>query len=469
MNDISQGMEVMASDRMSIIFSYLLVNPSPVEDKVDVLQYVSAQTGGLRGSLLALFIGKIDEFYQTYNEFPSYDYMMQLEGFSFVLSDRSNGLTRVDIKGVVDLEVSYHKRIQYSNDVIQAAQDLASPFDEVVHKIGSLADGLFTGKGVYEVPDDLMDVYVAEEDAPLGALCFVRQLDALMKGIKPGGVMIVAGFVQTFKTTFGVHFAYSNAMLGYNVAFLTLEVPRDYVRFMILSRHSYNSKFSARGDPISHDALRNRELSEEEKDFMREVDDDLNNNPKYGKIFVIELFDFTNLTITGIKGYLTSLPVELDVFVVDYLQRFQYYYDKTMKLDHTTSVIDHYVNMFDVICKNLDGRKIAGLLLSQTSRESYKKAMDNNGEYDLTSLSQARELERVAYSIVFLYVDKELRESGEFKIAMPKNRGGPPLIEPIIVNIDPRFCVLGDSIQSFGSSGNADFSGLLTPGLGFGG
>ena len=160
-----------------------------------------------------------------------------------------------------------------------------------------------------------------------------------------------------------------------------------------------------------------------------------------------------------------------DIFIIDYIQLLQYVQNRKIRLDNATSMIDYFMRQLTMACQNMGGHKMAGLVLAQTNRDGYRRAQENNGKYDLLALSESRELERSSFAVMFLYSDESLAEGGEVKICLPKNRGGRPIQEPFLTQVDPVHCVMGDAINGLSQgmgAGGLDFSSLLSPFSGFG-
>ena len=110
--------------------------------------------------------------------------------------------------------------------------------------------------------------YEETKDKPTGLLTFVNEIDDMIGGMNYGTVNIIMAYVASFKSVWGVNIAYNNTYkMGYNVALISLEVPREMVQENILCRHSAENKFS-KYPFICHSKIRNRSLSEEEEDFI---------------------------------------------------------------------------------------------------------------------------------------------------------------------------------------------------------
>jgi len=455
--------EMPSNNRICLIFHFILCTGHSVEVRQGLLSLLADKSP--EGTELSRLAKAADEYGKRHGQPPTFQYMLEAERFPFNLNMVVDQLSASDVKELIQHEIEFQRKQLFGETVHQAMQELGTKTSaEIVEDISEALNSLQVGTAKYTAPPDLMDIYESGKNKSIGALTFVKPLDDVLMGLEFGNVMTVAGFAGSFKTTFGVNFAYGNSVeLGFNSVVLTLEVPRDYLRFMLLSRHSYNPKFASKWEPIPHEALRKRTLTEEEEKRAREIYDDLTTNPEYGRITVLELFDLVDIGYHSMKSFLSELPEPPDIFVIDYIQLLQYYQGKGIRLDRTSSMIDYFMRQLTMLCQNINGRKMAGLVLAQTNREGYRYAMDNGGKYLLPHLAESNELEKSSFAVSFLYTDDALRESKEIKVCLPKNRGGQIITEPFITQVDPSCCVLGDSLAGFNNPTSMDFSSLLSP------
>ena len=71
-----------------------------------------------------------------------------------------------------------------------------------------------------------------------------------------------------------------------------------------------------------------------------------------------------------------------------------------------------------------ENKQVVVLILSQTSRDGWKKASKNEGCYDLTALADSNELERAASLVLTVYCSTSLKQVKEAKVQILKNRDG---------------------------------------------
>lgn len=298
------------------------------------------------------------------------------------------------------------------------------------------------------------EVYERRKNLPAGLLTFIHPVDEMIGGIEIGTMFVLFGFVGHFKTTAAINMLYNNCVtLGYNMAFLTLEVPKELLSLALLSRHSYNAKFSSVHLPVRADSIRKNLLSDDEEEFLFEiVEPDLYDNPDHGKFYFLENPDFQTLDIPGIEAALAQVSVNdsspLDGLIVDYLQLFQYL-PVPLDVPRNISVGDFFVRQFTELGKKCNGHRMAVILLSQANRKGHEQAEQNSGMYTLQALAEFHELERSASYVLSTFTDPILKESGEVKVTLMKNRFGDTMSEPIITCVDPPYYVFGEEHAGF--------------------
>ena len=113
------------------------------------------------------------------------------------------------------------------------------------------------------------------------------------------------------------------------------------------------------------------------------------------------------------------------MLVVDHAQLLKY--DENMKgIGNETNIVNAYVSFFRQQALNFikQNKQVVVLILSQTSRDGWKKASKNEGCYDLTALADSNELERAASLVLTVYCSTSLKQVKEAKVQILKNRDG---------------------------------------------
>lgn len=337
----------------------------------------------------------------------------------------------------------------------------------------------------------------AEYDAmrlrPQGLKTGIIEVDNRIGGMSAGTVTTIAGFTSQFKTTWALNIAYHNAYdWGYNIAYLSLETPKQDMKWNLLSRHSYSDHLSQLPF-VSHDKMRHATLSKEEYDFtfnVVETDLDsmtLDNNGVFvprGKVVILDESDFNTFSFGEIMAVLEKVDDELikagcgglDAVIVDYVQLCKFS-GSGMTAD-ANSQINSYITFFrrlgQSFRKVVDAqgqehtKQLAVILLAQLNRTGWLKASRNNGRYDLTALADANELERGSARIFTTFTTEDMKARNTAQVQILKNRAGLTMIEPATVFVEPAayvFCDEDAGKAGFASAGsvsdmNSAFSGL---------
>lgn len=301
----------------------------------------------------------------------------------------------------------------------------------------------------------IKNIYQDRLSRPAGMIFNIDCLDSRLGGLNFGTLTTIAGFTAHYKSVCATNLAYYNAYFnGYNVLYLSLETPKEEAYMNVLCRHSYNSFF-----PdylfIPHDKIRQCLLGQDEEDYLfNVVEKDYIENSK-GRLIILDESDFNTMSYGEIYAVFEQiddmLGGNLDAFIVDYIQLLKYTGGR--KDDNT--VINDYVSMFRRMTQSFrDGskrKKLIGVLLSQINRESWKKAVKRGGEYDLTCLADANELERGSHRVITTFTTEDLKASKEATIQILKNRMGMTLITPTSVFADGESYTFLDATNDFSS------------------
>lgn len=336
--------------------------------------------------------------------------------------------------------------------------------------------------------------YIEDKNKPTGLLTGVEQVDEIVGGLTIGTVNTIAAFTSQFKSCWGSNIAYNNTYnLGYNIAVLSLEVPREDYLYNMLGRHSCDSKFN-KFPFIPHDKIRRRQLTEEEETYLLdEVLKDYNENAK-GKLFILDETDFKNMSYSEIRETLYKVDdicfektgTGLDFIVVDHAHLLKFTDNATSKGKSEAGIVNDYISFFRRMTVKfrktgeLDEkgnhvyRQIGTLLLAQTNRQGFDNAVKKRGQYSLLAIAEFNEIERASYRIFTIWTDDILKEAKEAMVCILKNRSGRTQYEPMTVFADGEAYMFGDSdsagdmttLQISDSLDVDDFSDLLGGDLG---
>lgn len=328
---------------------------------------------------------------------------------------------------------------------------------------------------------NIIDFYNTKKDLT-GISTGVKRIDEDTGGLQPGTLNTILGFTGSFKTTWALNMAYNAIKEGKNVCYLSLEVTTESIWYDLASRHSYNAEFS---ESLEHKDLKKKKLNNKQYEcFALEVIPDLHKQP--GKLYVIDETDIEAYTCFALESKfreIDKLSISetgkgIDFVVIDHAQLLKF--SKDMKsVGNETSVINHYISFFRQNAINWigEGRQVCMLMLSQSSREGWKEAAKNQGQYRLTALAEANELERASSVVASVYTDAALSQVNAAKVQVLKNRDGNIMAEAMEVFVDPVYYVFGD-IENGGTSdvsfdtanlgdlfatSNSDIEGLMNP------
>ena len=275
-----------------------------------------------------------------------------------------------------------------------------------------------------------------------GMLLGINALDEHLRGLKFGTMSTIFGYTGSCKTTLAMSAVYYNAVVNeLNSAYITLEVPKMYLKYMFLSRHSIHPKFAGKIKAIRYKDIFDGALNDQQLEDLDIVEDDLTNSPEYGKIAIFDLVDFASGTI---ETKITDLKEEIDICVLDYIQLIKF---QGGNLD-PKETMNYFTKKFHDFSQTYhDGRGFAALLLSQANREGWARAAKNQGRYDLRGIAEGNEIERSSFNVISLYSTDKLKAQNIIKCQLLKYRGGPTLETPISIPTDLPYAFIGDTMK----------------------
>lgn len=309
--------------------------------------------------------------------------------------------------------------------------------------------------------DSFREFYNQKKKQPTGLQTFIKDIDTKIGGMSPGSLTTLAGYTSHGKTTLAANIAYNNAKkLNYNICYLSLEVPKEDMMYNFLSRHSFEPKFTQFAY-VPHEKMRFCTMSDEEEKFIME--DVLNDfMTTGGKIHILDETDFKTMSFGEIREKLQAVDdmmleetgYPLDAVFVDHAQLLKFN-SSGKRVSSESAMINEYISFFRKLSidfrRDAEGnsRKLAILLLSQINRDGWKRAVKNNGQYNLNALAEANELERGSQIIMTIFTDEQLKMANEAKIQLLKNRNGVTMTESASLFADFRAYVIGDDMQGF--------------------
>lgn len=129
-------------------------------------------------------------------------------------------------------------------------------------------------------------------------------LDLTTNGIRPGQLMVVIAGVKEGKSTFLLNAAYHASITGYNVLYVSVEMPKEQIE----------RRYDARDSGLSYSRIRDARLAPAEEKIYQETILRQKNRP--GKFYTLDAHDCST---SYLKSKLLSFPYKFDLVIVDYL------------------------------------------------------------------------------------------------------------------------------------------------------
>ena len=269
-----------------------------------------------------------------------------------------------------------------------------------------------------------------------GKFTGLEEIDVVCHGIKGGELWVHAAFAAELKTTFALNWCY-NLVTRYktNVLFFSLEMTYEQVRRQIVTLHSSNGRFKAKGyKPLDYRKVRDGELSPEEEAFFQLVLKDWESDPAYCA-FEIRAPD-RDFTIDDIRleAELVHKAMEVGLIVIDHGQLLEPRKGRRSK-DYTIELNSIVKDTKKLALHFNHGEKVPVLMLFQINRQGREEAAKKEGRYTASAIAYANEVEKSADYITTTYLDDDHRRNGTTFITNLKNREN-ALFEPFSARVD---------------------------------
>lgn len=382
---------------------------------------------------------------------PSRDFLIQkFPGLGFEVC---TGYSDEALLNNVELYLEDKKKNYIANDLMQKipkirelglTDDIKDIFLQLVE------DTSLEEKELEDIATKIEEKY-DEEKVMGGLLTGMEPVDEATGGIFPGTLTTIMGYTGAYKTLSAINITYNAINSGKNVCYLSLEVPKEHLMYDILSRHSNNTKFTKQ---IGHFDMKKHKLKEEDKEYLfGTIAKDYMTIE--GKALFLDESDVSSYTRLGFEqlfrradNYLIEKTGKgVDVLIIDHAQLLKFN-ESGFGIKDPYQIVNYYTSFFRQQTLNFlnKGKPISTIILSQASREGYKNASKHQGQYDLTALAEANELERASQTVIGLYLDESLKNSKQVKIQVLKARDGATMPEPVAIFADPEFYIVGSDI-----------------------
>lgn len=315
--------------------------------------------------------------------------------------------TGVEIKDGKDKKI-LHGPIDAMNYLMDKAHEVVAP----------VTNARLAGEVTGDVDDFLMEYERRKADplSGIGQFTGLSQMDDALSGAKKYELWTHAAFTGGLKSTLMVNWAYNQAVyFGHSVLIYSLEMPYEQVRRIFMAIHSMHPRFrqvridlGLQTDPntdtgLPYQKMRDGQLSDNEEVFLREyVVPDFKGNA------VVSPMNFDPNGGYGQIHIEVAPPDKTDFTMLDVKSRAEVLYQKSpfqmLFLDHmglmssrnryssTTEKLNEVVRDAKRLAMSFNrGQGMAVVGLFQISREGYKAAEKNEGNYNLTHLSYANE------------------------------------------------------------------------------
>lgn len=359
---------------------------------------------------------------------PSIDLLKR--EFPSLYFDNAEKLSDEELNDYIKLYIANKKNLFISKKLLE--QSMIVKTNGVTEKTVNILNEITKSDSVSieyrEALNDLIEIYNSKKDIE-GIKTGVKEIDNSISGLMPGTITVLAGYTGSYKTTWALNIAYNAIVEGKNVLYLSLEVIKEYIFYNLISRHSFNDKFKIH---IDNSKLKRRELDDKEFEYFQETI--YNDFRKLsGRVFAIDETELENYSFYSLENKFREIEKlaqketghGIDMLVVDHAQLLKY--DENMKgIGNETNVVNAYVSFFRQQALNFirENKQVSVLILSQTSRDGWRKASRNEGCYDLTALADSNELERAASLVFTVFCSSSLKQVKEAKVQILKNRDG---------------------------------------------
>lgn len=381
-----------------------------------------------------------------------------------------------DILGSTRLFIKSRLNKRMSNRLLALSEKVAKEGinEEVALELGQMTMSDVVTKTFTKVQDEISSIYKKDIDRS-GIKTGTRKIDDIIGGLKPGQISTVAGYTSAGKSTFSLSLMHEAIKRGFNVCYLSLELPREHVMYNLISRHSVDTFDDGRNrftTKIEHSRLKSKTATAAEWKYCEdEIIPSLNKLP--GKYYIVGSENLEARTFFAYNNTLQeieNLCIEesgkgLDLIIVDYIQMMKYTEEmksRVSEFEVTNMWVNYWRNQALDFLKSK--RQVHVLMAAQINRTGWLKAAKRDGEYDLTALAESNEIEKASSVIISLFSSEQLKESKEVKFQILKNRDGIKKERADTIYCDFAYQVIGgDSSTSdndFASASFEDFGAI---------
>lgn len=312
--------------------------------------------------------------------------------------------------------------------------------------------------------DALKRFEAAKEDnlANYGILSGIDPIDRELKGVKKKELLIIAGSTGECKTTLSMNYAY-NAVIsgGFNVLFVTLEMPKEIIQDKLHCMHANNKNLQRElGVDIyaTYNDMRNGELSPRQEAYYRYAVNDWDargmGRPDrkfpYGKLYIWQPDRRLTPSLLTSKMNMLNKADPIHLVIVDHPGLMSP--DDPSAYKGETAALNEIMKRLKGLAMTFNNNEGVALIAPfQINREGKKSVVkrtekdkdDKNTTFSIKDLekplystydlSYANEAERSADSVIYTYLNDDLRKNNNLHIGCIKSRHG-GIFKPFIAN-----------------------------------
>ena len=262
--------------------------------------------------------------------------------------------------------------------------------------------------------------------------------------IKQGDLIFVGAYTSQGKSLLLRALAYHFlTVYGLNVAFWSLEMSCDATRTMFALLHANNKERYPHTPVVPVGSYKEGTLDDAQEDFMVTISNwDLTTNANYGSMLIEQpnKADFSLGDLTGRLRMIEQTIMPVQVLVIDYITHMN-----PVPIDRLAPVRNddynfmiHDLKRLCLTYRDREGKSapLICLTAAQISRKGYEEAMKRDGLFDLQAFSTYTEIERSADIALTSLMTPEMRNLGQLKLQVLKNRDGVVPTEPLTLHID---------------------------------
>jgi archaellum biogenesis ATPase FlaH len=419
-----------------------------------------------RNELLTYFLLSEFDFTQRaelYSEiknsklFPEYDLLAQAGIFlspevvktqtSFPHAFKTfEAITYNEVLGALVAEREYRLKKRLVDDLYRVPANLAQAnIDEIKANYQRVLDR-YKSSINYNSEWDISGTYEKEILTPFRAMSTgVSEIDKESYGIRTGIMSTLIGFASAGKSTVSLNIAYKAISGKFNVLLLTTELTKADVLYQLISCHSRNAGIGGK-EPLPYKKIVMKQLTDIERQYMKELEVTLKNPEKYGKFMIADTDDLKDYSLSSLRNFCEQLPVYPDLIIVDYFQRLPF---AARSKEDLTFKQGEAVKAFTSLAIGSDRfRPTAVLLAAQTNRSGWKETKDSKGGgmYDLTAIFEISQLEKDAGFVMAVKKTDDLTAKGCIELQVLKCRGGKDRYK-VEVPIEWKYYTVGDKIE----------------------